>query len=136
MVKQTFTKQERLSGKIAINRLFNAGHSFFLYPYLIYYIHNQIPAKDSVGCRFLVSVSKKKHKHAVKRNQIKRRIKEAIRLNKPEISAACNNKYYDFGVVYVSTDVMPYDFLASKLLKAFKNFSEISHNPAPEKKQQ
>lgn len=73
-------KSERLHAEKLIKELFNEGSSFFLYPFKVLFLRKF----DLVGQanQVLFSVSKKKIKKANGRNFIKRRIKEAYRLNK------------------------------------------------------
>src|SRR5471030_2413656 len=78
----TFKKEERLCNKKLIDELFHNGSSFLCYPFkaswLIIDEPRQIPAQ------ILFSVSKKRFKRAVDRNLVKRRMREAYRLNKQQ----------------------------------------------------
>ena len=78
-------KSERLHGDKLIKELFNEGSSFFLYPFKVIFLLK----KDLEGNtnQVLISVSKKKIRKASARNFIKRRIKEAYRLNKHQLSS-------------------------------------------------
>jgi ribonuclease P protein component len=76
-----FSKQERLSGEKPIEQLFLKGSSFICYPYRVVWC-SQVSDDDTIPLRMLVSVSKKKFKHATDRNFIKRQMREAFRLNK------------------------------------------------------
>ena len=78
--KQTFKKEERISLQKEIDLLFNEGVSFISYPLRVVYVEKKpfLGATASI----LISVSKKKFKQAVKRNRLKRLIKESYRLNK------------------------------------------------------
>jgi ribonuclease P protein component len=95
----TFPKAERLSSKKVIGRLFKRGSaevtSYYLFPFRVMAITEPVvvlvptPAAEtnteSVAAAFpaiLISVSKKNFKRAVDRNLIRRRIREAYRLNK------------------------------------------------------
>jgi ribonuclease P protein component len=73
-------KKERLHAEKLIKELFNEGSSFFLYPFKVLFLKKE----DLIGQpnQVLFSVSKKKIKKATGRNFIKRRLKEAYRLNK------------------------------------------------------
>jgi len=79
----TFKKIERLCSQKLIDRLFSEGDSFICYPLRISIlkISDQLiyPAQE------LTIVSKKRFKRAVDRNFIKRRIREAFRLNKQSL---------------------------------------------------
>lgn len=91
-------KSERLHAEKEIKELFNEGSSFFLFPFKVqFFVKNQ--AADGT-VKVLFSVSKKKIKKAVDRNFIKRRMKEAYRLNKNLLSAL-ENKGVNLGLIYV-----------------------------------
>jgi ribonuclease P protein component len=79
-VTPTFRKSERLCSKKAIEALFEKGGSFYIFPYQVVWIDS--PAEITFPSQVAISVSKKSFKRAVKRNLIKRRIREAYRLNK------------------------------------------------------
>lgn len=73
-------KAERLTGETTIGRLFAQGQSFVKYPLRVVYA---IEAAEGEGsARMLISVPKKRFKRAVKRNRVKRLVREAFRLNK------------------------------------------------------
>lgn len=76
----TFSKAERLSHRNQIDALFNEGSTFNMAPFKVIYSINDNAA--SFGVKVLVAVAKKKFKKAVERNNIKRLIREAYRLNK------------------------------------------------------
>ncbi|MDR0977276.1 MAG: ribonuclease P protein component [Prevotellaceae bacterium] len=76
----TLGKSERLYKTKIIERLFAGGaSSFAIYPLRVVYMTvDEAEAPVSI----LISVSKRRFKHAVDRNSIKRRIREAYRKNK------------------------------------------------------
>jgi ribonuclease P protein component len=122
-----FPKKERLSSKKLIKELFSKGSSFFLYPFKIFYLANypeSTPAVDQV----LISVPKKHFKSAVKRNSVRRKIKEAYRLNKPVIKESDRSLYYIIGFVYISKDILPYNEIDLKLKAILKRLSETKAN--------
>ena len=86
MGKFTFRKEERLSKEKHIQELFDKGSSFYLFPFKVLFLPNPDPAVQHH--QVLISVSKKNFKRAVDRNLIKRRIREAYRLQKELLPAA------------------------------------------------
>lgn len=84
MEKRTYTlgKTERLCSKKLIERLFAGGNkSFPAFPIRIIYMPLE-EDENQADVSILISVPKKRFKHAVKRNLVKRQIREAYRLNK------------------------------------------------------
>ena len=76
----TFRKPERLNRKKVLERMFAGGaRSYSFFPLRVVYV----PAQElEVPVSVLVSVSKRRFKRAVKRNRVKRQVREAYRLNK------------------------------------------------------
>jgi ribonuclease P protein component len=76
----TFKKTERISSKRTIEKIFAGGNSSVaVYPLRAVYMLSE---KDEVPVAVLVSVSKRRFRHAVDRNRVKRQVREAYRLNK------------------------------------------------------
>ena len=79
-MKYSLPKSERLHAENSIKELFEKGSSFFLYPFkIVFWVGEGL---EDTANQVLFSVSKKKIKKATGRNYIKRRLKEAYRLNK------------------------------------------------------
>ena len=88
---ENLTKQERVCSKLLIDRLFNGGksHSMSAYPLRVVYMYMQaedIANGDEPNTQLLVSVPKKCFKRAVKRNRVKRQVREAYRRNRSIVS--------------------------------------------------
>ncbi|MES2425406.1 MAG: ribonuclease P protein component [Bacteroidota bacterium] len=114
----TFTKEERLCNKRLIDELFHNGSSFLCYPFKASWL--LATDEQLVPVQILFSVSKKRFKHAVDRNQLKRRIREAYRLNKQrqlydQLNTA--GKKIVLSVGYIGKEIAPYDLIEKKMLK-------------------
>jgi ribonuclease P protein component len=82
---ENLTKQERVCSKILIDLLFNGGksHSMSAYPLrVVYMLLDEELTEDELKTQMLVSVPKKCFKRAVKRNRVKRQVREAYRRNR------------------------------------------------------
>ncbi len=117
-----FPKKYKLSSHKSIELLFKQNVSFFIYPFRIVWHTKTDSSKQNVV--FLFSVPKTKFKHAVKRNQIKRRIKEAVRLNKHiiETQASELNIEVHIAFVYVANTVLPYEQIQKSIISIFEKF--------------
>ncbi|GAB4034561.1 ribonuclease P protein component [Spirosoma gilvum] len=87
-MQQTFTKSERLCSKKILGELFKKGsaavRTFYLFPFRVLYL----PQPESISSSnvslpaIVITVPKRTFKRAVDRNLIRRRVREAYRLNK------------------------------------------------------
>ena len=83
MVEYTLGKKERLNSKTLIERLFSGGSkSFPAFPLRVVYMSVEPVEEDMAAASILISVPKKRFKRAVKRNLVKRQVREAYRKNK------------------------------------------------------
>lgn len=81
--KQTFRKEERLNSRTTIERLFSGGSkSFCAFPLRAVYMRADCQTAPDAPASVLVNVSKRRLKHAVDRNRIKRQVREAYRRHK------------------------------------------------------
>ena len=79
----TFRKQERIVSDLLIETLFEKGDSQSLaaYPLRVVYLQTE-RQPGHAPIQILISVPKKRFKHAVDRNRVKRQIREAYRRHK------------------------------------------------------
>lgn len=80
---------------------------------------------DSETIQVLFSVSKKKIKKAVHRNLIKRRMKEAYRLNKDILSDPQGSKK-SIALIYVSSEISTFQVIQNKICKILSKVEELS----------
>jgi|TARA_B110000438_G_scaffold8099_2_gene7955 ribonuclease P protein component len=115
----SFSKEERISEKKIIDTLFNNGKKFNESPFDIRFLNQEI--KDDSFSRVLITVSSSRIKSAVKRNLLKRRIKESYRKNKKIIS----NKSLMIAFVYVSDEILIYSDINDSVIKILKKLSKV-----------
>ncbi len=116
----TFSKAERLKSKKKIEELFKNGSSFHLYPFLVRFVSK---GEEDTTNEVMISVPKKYHKLAVKRNLIKRRVREAYRLNKHLLNENCANGFL-LAFMYLSNDILSFQEIQEKLTSALHRLSK------------
>jgi len=103
-----FPKEERLCSRTSIKELFAKGSSFYLQPFFVKFL-----SSTDDGNKVLFSVSKKNFKRAVDRNLLKRRMREAYRLNKTTLQT---DKSYNIAFVYTSKEVLSFEIIQKRLI--------------------
>ena len=107
-IRNTLPKKERLCGKTAISKLLAKGK------------HGSVPGirwqclygTESGVNRIVVSVSKKFFKRAVKRNLLKRRIRESWRKQKHMLALDGN---FDILLIYSVKEILSYEEIYSSI---------------------
>lgn len=113
-------KEERICSDKTIDSLFSDGDSCFKYPLRVVF---KPRVEDSVSTsRMLISVPKKRFKHAVDRNRIKRQVREAFRLNKSILSSIRQGT--DIAFVYASSNHYPQDRIEGAVVSALKEIEK------------
>lgn len=115
VVRNTLKKEERLCSKKIIDRLFAEGTSFLCFPLKIVYLQSELPTKYSVQAAF--TVSKKNFKKAVKRNLLKRRMRESYRTNKHTLYKESNKQLAVF-FIYIGKEIIDYQRIEAAMKKA------------------
>lgn len=119
--KLTFPKEERISWKRHLDLLFMQGQSFVVYPLRVIYFpirKEDVEAEVSI----VVSVPKKKFKHAVDRNLLKRRIRESYRTQKYELTEHTTRKDMALLIafIYISKDKSLFGIIDKAVSKAMR----------------
>ena len=118
MGKFTFAREERLKKEKDIQELFDKGSSFYLFPFKVFFMPN--PDQTYPHHQVLISVSKRNFKRAVDRNLIKRRMREAYRLQKHEIPGS---QPLRIGFIYSHKEILLFPEIKSKLLRTFSKLN-------------
>ena len=124
-------KYERICKENDIKTLFGQGAGVSVYPYRVIYLFRRDESRP-VTVRVLMSVSKKRFHHAVKRNRVKRLMREAWRRNKAPLYEICqrDNISVDVALVYTATVIHSYEEMLKKTRKAV---NEIVNRYGPTK---
>ncbi len=115
----TFPKKEKLKSKKLIEQLFVEGKSVSSYPIKLIYVKTALPTDASIQAG--VTVPKKNFKSAVKRNRIKRLLRESYRLNK---GLVFNNSdgTFAFLFVYLGKEMPKYEAIEIHMQKVLQRF--------------
>ena len=100
--RQTLSKKERISGTVSISKLMSEGRWGSCSA--LKYCH--LSPNELSYSRVMVSVPKRLFKRAVKRNLLKRRLREAYRQNKSELKVNA-----DLMLLYNSTEILSFSQL-------------------------
>lgn len=120
----TLRKAERLNRKKVIEKLFATGsRSFSIFPLRVVYLAvEELETPASI----LISVSKRRFKRAVKRNRVKRQIREAYRKNKSGLLQSLNDKGLKLAIafIYLSDRITETEEIEEKMKTALTRITE------------
>ncbi|MEJ5264401.1 MAG: ribonuclease P protein component [Bacteroidales bacterium] len=119
-MRYTFKKNERLCSKKLIALLFTEGRSFLVYPIKVTYLIREATAYPPA--QVLLLVSRKRFRKAVRRNRIKRLLREAYRLEKNYLYENLNSKQKNclIALAYVANDELHIDEIKKSMQEVFK----------------
>lgn len=131
MKKFTFKRAERLKSAKTIACMFREGHSFGVYPLRLVWLKPELPKSDA-PVQFTVSVAKKNFKSAVARNRIKRKVREAWRLQKPRLYRKLENSggQLAFMVLYTAKEDLPFKQIEKAMQTLIHIFIKKNISPA------
>lgn len=99
----TLPKAERINSKIIIDKLFSGGNTAMsVFPLRAIFMVEPADTPVEHPVQMMVSVSKRRMRHAVDRNRLKRQIREAYRLNKTELVEFCQSRSVCVYIAFVS----------------------------------
>lgn len=121
-----FPKSEKLCSDKLIDRLFTEGNrEIGSFPVRLVYL--QVSTEEISGINILVSVSKRHFKRAVKRNRVKRQLREYYRLNNKKLKSmlVANNQGLLLALIYTDGKLWSTEKLNKRLDSAFEKLLSV-----------
>jgi ribonuclease P protein component len=128
----TFRKGERLCSQKLIAQLFAEGDVLMKYPFRVVYMIKD--KEKGYPAQVIMSVSKRRFKRANKRNLLRRRMKEAFRLNKHSLYEFldAHNKLLICSVIYLPTEELDYVAIEKGMKKTLARLMEAVSGKLPQ----
>lgn len=116
----TLKKDERLCSQKTLGDLFTSGESFLVFPLKVVFLKSEVQLPHPAQAAF--AVSKRNFKRAVKRNLLKRRMREAYRLNKNLLydELAAKNIHISIMFIFVGKDLLEFSTIEKAMISALK----------------
>ncbi|MCO6500747.1 MAG: ribonuclease P protein component [Vicingus serpentipes] len=120
------SKNEKLKSKKAIDLLFSKGKTIHIFP--IRAIYKQKELATQIPINMSVAVPKKNIKLAVNRNLLKRRMREAYRLNNHELKTHLQKTEVELNMMFIYTakQILPYKEIEEKIKVILTRLIELS----------
>lgn len=120
----TFSKSEKLCGKLRIKHLYEHGKRFTCFPLRVTWLLTETNTEHSQPV-VLVWAAKSLFKHAVSRNRLRRKMREAYRLNSEQLKHYCteNNIIIQLAFNYISKEEAEYMQIEKAVRKAISKLT-------------
>ena len=121
----TFSKHERLRGKLRMENVVKKGKSVNEAPFRLIGLPMEMP--PNVRAQIAFAVPKRNLREAVDRNTTKRRMREAYRLQKPEVIARLEERNLRCAwlFVYQGKAVPAWELTQQKITSCLKRWLEV-----------
>ena len=131
MFTHRFSKAEHLCLRNDIDALFSAGaKALTAFPLRV--VYREVKHKDGPKVKVLLSVPKRKLRHAVDRNRAKRQLRETYRLNKPTLVGALGEKQaLHLAFMWLSDKPVDTKVIEKKVINLFLRIGEQLHQELP-----
>ena len=123
-----FKRQERLQSKRQIEQVLQDGNSFHIHPFKVFhYSSEEIQPQNSSHLKIGISIPKRAFKKAVNRNLLKRRTREAIRLNKNPLKELLQKGNINLWVflIYTDKELLDYHGIEDKIILILQRLQAI-----------
>ena len=124
-------KDEKLCSRTAVDLLFGECKSLMAFPLRAAY---RLRPRGEHPVQFLISIPKKRIRHAVGRVTLRRRVREAYRLNRRELlqaPLAQTGWGVDIAFVYLDSSLAPYSVINEKMISLLNRIAQAAAQEQP-----
>lgn len=124
-------KDEKLCSRTAVDLLFGEGKSLMAFPLRAAY---RLRPRGEHPVQFLISIPKKRIRHAVGRVTLRRRVREAYRLNRRDLLQAPLGETawgVDIAFVYLDSSLAPYSVINEKMISLLNRIAQAAAQEQP-----
>jgi len=129
MSTHTLNKSERLKGHTTIRALFDKGEKLKVFPLTVFYLFSTRNKSEYSGANLKmgVAVGTRNFKRAVDRNLLKRRVREAYRLQNEDLKQLVLASPIDLNVFFVYGDnqINDYATISNAVKKLLVKLAEL-----------
>ncbi len=125
----TFKKKEHLCSRQLIDQLYSEGHRLMAFPYSVQWlvVPDLSPLTSHLSpCQVMIVAPKRKFRHAVDRNRVRRLTRECYRLRKHSLYQFLeeHNISIIFSMVYIHNEIMTFEHLGHKMDKLLESLEK------------
>lgn len=121
-------KKEKLCSKTAIDMLFTRREGNVCTSFPVRAVWRINDKRENKNVQFLISVPKKRFKHAVDRVKLRRRVREAYRLNRLFLPLN-ENIAIDIAFIYIGSSIEKYEEIERAIVKLLQKISTALNTP-------
>lgn len=119
-------KKYKLTSKKSIDRLFSNGNKIENKVFRLLWQYEEEAVKNPAPFKILIVVPKKNIQLSSTRNNIKRKMRESVRLNKPffDKSIFQNSNTLNLAIIYQKQEIIDFCVAKKNIKSAFRNLTQ------------